>query len=337
MTIINAATGEPDSIYYRGFNVATSTNGAHFDNTLVDSAVVTYQYTGEAEFLFGTSLTEFWYHQHWMVSSGGGSDAGMILGVKSSSGFEIRLRGDGGNNSTRMSIAVEITADGTTWTQVGSTFYFGQGIEYLFDMHVKFGSGGFIRIYMDGVKVFSYSATITTLTGTADRVRLGCGRQSGDVRSSEFIVADECTIGMRMNTLRVTSGGTTSAWSNGVTEIDDAAGAIDNNDYIYTNTIGNVSTFVIENVSAPTAITDGRKIAALAATFAAFLPPDATPGDLRAVVRSGSTNYESSDLSVRNDGGFFAATALWATDPDTSVAWTSTGINNAEIGVKAVA
>lgn len=335
MTIFNVASGEPDSIHRVGYLAAGSTNSTYFDAGM-DSAIQSSAYLGDVDFKFGSALGEFWYHQNMYCGSGGSGDTGPLLTFYSATGPELRFRTDGSNNSARMTMRVEITADGSAWTQLGSTFFFSPNLLTKLDVNIKFGTGGFVRIYLNGRLVFSHSATLTSQTNTASFVRLSAGRSALDMRSSEFIVADTNTIGMRMNTLRITGAGTTSQWDNAYTEVDDAAGVIDNTDYIHTATVNDIMTFATENITAATAVTTGRRIALLATTFAAFLPPDATPGDLRCVVRSGTTNYESADKGVPMDGGQWAMTHLWTTDPDTAAAWTSTNINNVEIGVKAV-
>lgn len=337
MTIYNVATGELDSVHRISQSATTNTSNAYYDSNTVDAAVQTGNEVGEVKFDFNASLGEFWLHMNLYYGSGGTGDTGVLFLFESSTGAELRVRTDGSNSSNRCSFRVEITSDGTSWTQLGSTVFIGPNAQAKFDMHVKFGTGGFVRMYRNGVRFFSHSATLTSQTNTASSVRIGGPRANAtDVRTSELIVADTNTISMRLHVLRINAAGTTSQWDNAYTEIDDAAGAIDNNDYIHTAVVNDIMTFAMENPAPGTAVTTGRSISGLATTFAAFLPPDATPGDLRSVVRVAGTNYESADLNMPRHGGMHPLTHIWTTNPNTTIAWTTSDIDSAEIGVKAV-
>lgn len=101
-------------------------------------------------------------------------------------------------------------------------------------------------------------------------------------------------------------------------------------DYVYTNTAGNADTYTVSDISAGTSSVKCVQVQARADYTGA-----ATPVHLNLVVRSGGTDYPSADVAVTT-----AATSLcavWVTDPATSSAWTATGVNSAEIGVKAKA
>ena len=50
------------------------------------------------------------------------------------------------------------------------------------------------------------------------------------------------------------------------------------------------------------------------------------------ICRSGSTNYEGSEFAPDTDYTYFQN--VWETDPDTASAWTVSGVNSAEFGIK---
>jgi hypothetical protein len=60
---------------------------------------------------------------------------------------------------------------------------------------------------------------------------------------------------------------------------------------------------------------------------------DASPYDLKTVVKSGGTKYDSSAETIGNSD-YAMKDRLMVTDPDTGSAWTQNGINNVEMGVK---
>lgn len=56
------------------------------------------------------------------------------------------------------------------------------------------------------------------------------------------------------------------------------------------------------------------------------------PRGLKNLVRSGTTNYEGSELTLTDSYAY--KTDRWENDPDTAVAWTESGVNAIEAGVK---
>ena len=102
-------------------------------------------------------------------------------------------------------------------------------------------------------------------------------------------------------------------------------------DYVSLNHIGNVDTYAAGDLVGAIGSVKCVQVQALAKAEG-----EPTPTNLQLVLRSGGTDYVGSSHEVPNTNAAQLA-SIWVTDPATAAAWIESGINDMEIGVKAVA
>ena len=321
-----------------GTTVRNSSYSAVGVSTMSNSTNTVFSATGrEQELVFSSAVGSFWFHATYSQIAFTATDAGEVLRFKSASGGELRLRGNGsGGTALECMMRFEKTTNGTTWTQIGSSFLLRSGVVLNLDLKVILhASTGEVRLFANGVQVFSFTGDTSTQTNTANGVYLGnstTGAASSDIVWSELVVADEPTFDWHVATLNPTAAGTHTQWTGAFSDIDDAG--VNYADLITTNVVNNQSSFQItDTVSTQT---NNNIIKALAVASRSSITPDATPADLQHIVRSGGTTYATANLAVPKDGNYHSRSTLYATDPATSAAWTPAGVNALEIGVKAV-
>jgi hypothetical protein len=121
-----------------------------------------------------------------------------------------------------------------------------------------------------------------------------------------------------------TTGWTASAGSN--YQCVDEATPNDDTDYVSTSTLTAKDTYAFPSVVA------GAEVKAIQ-VFAAVRKATEGPGKVKHVVRSNSTDYDSAEMGIGGTTYSYTRT-VHETDPATGVAWTESGVNAAEFGIK---
>jgi hypothetical protein len=120
------------------------------------------------------------------------------------------------------------------------------------------------------------------------------------------------------------TGWTASAGSN--YQCVDETSPNDDTDYVSTSTVDAKDTYAWNNVAA------GAEIKAVQ-LLSAIRKAAEGPGKVKHVIRSNSTDYDSAEMSIGGTTYSYLRT-VHETDPATAVAWTESGFNSAEFGVK---
>lgn len=226
--------------------------------------------------------------------------------------------------------------NGSTWTSFAAT---GPGTSRLFiretytlDFHWLIdNSAGLVEVYLEGRLWMAFSGdTLLNTSTTADRVSVFCPTTSTSayLYLGGVVVADEPTIGWRIGALTPNAGGTTVDWTNTYTNVIQR----DNDDatYLESGTAGQIELMALP--AAPTMV-DDYEIKAVAVNFRAA-DTGADPQQVRALVRSGGTNYNGATEALAN-GTWQGFMALWATDP-AGGAWGRTALDALEAGVECI-
>lgn len=121
-----------------------------------------------------------------------------------------------------------------------------------------------------------------------------------------------------------TTGWTASAGSN--YQCVDEATPNDDTDYVSTSTVDAKDTYAFTDCAA------GATIKAVQLLSAVRKGAEG-PGKIKHVVRSNSTDYDSAEMGIGGTSYSYCRT-VHETDPATGVAWTESGFNGAEFGVK---
>lgn len=225
------------------------------------------------------------------------------------------------------------TDGGTNWTTMGSTFTLSQNILYIIDLQVKIhASTGEAKVYKDGTLTIDFTGDTTSQDNAVRYVDL---RSAGDFKYwSQVIVADEYTVGWKVNYLEPTTNGGATGWSGGVTDLTTGIYTGISNKGLHTDTNDTVSTFVLDDIytGASTLVVDSVFVAARGS-----MSSGTSVSDLKAVVRIGGTNYDSTDSLSRiiNDGSEYSDIVKFGTNPSNGSGWTQADVNGIEAGVRA--
>jgi hypothetical protein len=100
----------------------------------------------------------------------------------------------------------------------------------------------------------------------------------------------------------------------------------DDTDYVSSSTLNAKDLYAMEDCAA------GADIRAVQVVTAMRKGTEG-PGKIKHVIRSSSTDYDSAEISLGGTAYSFNRT-IWETDPATAAAWTESGWNAAQVGVK---
>lgn len=193
------------------------------------------------------------------------------------------------------------------------------------------GAGSF-EVFVGGVSIFSDSSLDNTNSSNQSitRVQLGapitCDFDDFWVQNTINNPGD-----LRIATLFPSADGylnqfTRSAGSTNYTLVDEATHNSDT-DYVEDGTVGHIDSYAMSNL--PT-VPNGVKALVVRAVGR---KTDAGAKTGRIGVRSGTTNYESSDIALPASYALLSD-SIRVVDPNTSAAWTESGVNAIEAFVK---
>lgn len=220
---------------------------------------------------------------------------------------------------------------GSAWASIGSFTCYDSTLN-TFDVYIRLGNPGEVRVYLGGVPVMSTLVLDTTFGGAVtayDRLRLqNVGNLTNTViRYSEVIVADWNTIGSRLVTRIPNAAGTHNAWGGaGFGSVDDLT-----EDAVMMAS-GTVDQRFSVNVADFPALGAGESIEAV--KVGAVAVKDATgPQALNFFTRVSSTDYDvgGDQPAPASIGGL---RQVFEVNPATGLAWTVAELNAAEFGVR---
>jgi hypothetical protein len=96
-------------------------------------------------------------------------------------------------------------------------------------------------------------------------------------------------------------------------------------DYVYDSVVDQVDLYTFGNLTGTIGTIHGIVVEPV------LRKTDAGTRTARTIIRQNSTNYESSEIFPSTT--YVPYPTIWETDPDTSSAWTETGVNSAEYGI----
>lgn len=258
------------------------------------------------------------------------TDASSIVGFLDTGTIQVDLR-------FNVAGQLFVTRNGTTivgpaaGALLSNTWYF---VEFQSTINDTTGT---VTVKVNGTTVLSGSGldTKNTANASANQIRL-----YGSSTNHNFadVYANSGTGGdtgfwddIRVAVSFPDADGTTLQWTNstGSTSYDLLDETSPNTtDYISSATANQITTLSMQNLAAGVGA-----IKALAVTLY-MSKDDAGTRTGGAVVRSGGTNYVGATFSFLDTWSFVQT--LWTTDPATSAAWTESGVNAVEAGVKLI-
>ena len=330
-----AAGVEADSFGFAvGSAYTTSLSSVYRDSLYSNSAIGANVGGPIYRFDFGTGPATFWFHAcFYMDGTLSTTATGEILRFDSGTGPELRLVGTGANGvpATAVEVQWEKTTNGTTWTAVGSAFNLIAAAFYTIDLSVTLGVSGSLKCWLSAAPVVDFTGDVSTQTNTATFARLGAHTTGVVTYWTQVILADEPTIGMRLQTLAPNSSGTYLDWLGAYTTIDEAD--YSESDSMSTNVSGRRTSWNIANTSA--SLLNNNVIKALCQSMRGLNQIGSNPPDINFFLRTNSTDYNSGGLGWTTDGVRRSSHRVLTTSPNTGVAWTASNIDAVQLGVRA--
>jgi hypothetical protein len=269
-----------------------------------------------------TANSAIWVHAREYLSNLDGTNYSMVNVLSPDGVTRILVRTTGTAGTWKISTG---NAAGTITDLVSmSSECFTAGVGNILDLYINYGTSGQVTLYCNGVSVANYTGNVATNSATQlNQVVLG-GNNSSDATSwSEVIVSTTSTLGLRLVTLAPAANGNTDNWDvGGVSNVDETT--LNTSNYNASGTAGEIQLYTVTPTSLPsgswTVVDLWENIYAQVETSG--------PQHIEAMVRTGSTNYTSSNLAPAQ-GSWTWVSNDWQTNPYTGVPWTASDLGAA--------
>lgn len=326
MTVFRAGT-EWDTFIGALPGATVETNSSFYDSNFSRVALEFASSTTDPFYVLAENLGDI--PEVWVHFRNGASAlenyASTILVIYNSAGQGVlRLR----SNTVSTGWQLEYWS-GSAWTLIGSAFT-GSKISAPIDIRCKVDNTvGAFEFWVSGTMVASLTGDTDFFSGSAcDDVRIGGYRQFTPSTASEFIVADQSTVGMRVATLVPNANGANTAWTGAFGDVDESN--INDGDFISSATATQIETFGLTNLSvAAAALTPVAVVASFRGRNAASGPQNIDP-----TVRTGGTDYFGASVAGLTTTFQSGYQNVWMTNPGTGLDWTPSEIDALEAGVR---
>lgn len=245
-----------------------------------------------------------------------------LISLYNSAGTEIfRFLAQNANIHTTTEVLLTAQSwDGSAFVTVGAPFSFDAAVVTTFNLNLVAATGAY-QLYMAGS--LRDSGTANTFTNIA-KARLRAIYTNP--YWSQIIVSDESMIGNFLYRLPIDTAGANTDWTgapsdvNEITYSDATFNSSATNGDLETDTCStlDLSAYTIQDVGLSVRANCGA----------------GGPQNLQLAVRTHSTDYTSS--SKAQAAGYAVSQNGWATNPNTSAAWTPTEVEDGEYGYKAI-
>ena len=210
------------------------------------------------------------------------------------------------------------------------------GTPVLIEVHYKpHNTEGIFQVKVGGILDIDFTGDTTDGATAIDAIRLG--GDGGYYSSCWFdnVVVDNAAWPGNTKIMAIvpTGAGASTQWAPSAGSNFQCVDEIpaDETDFVSTNTIGHLDTYAAADLTGSIENVKCVQVQALAVKEGA-----PTPLNLQLAVKSGATTYLSADKAIPATTST-ALAALWEADPATEAPWEITAVNDAEIGMKAVA
>ncbi len=304
-----------DSFDYFGSAGENSTTG--YDNSFTRQAFVV-----SAESSPGTTnyaLTPGWsaVQEAWFHFRLGAGGTGHIIYLMDGADPVFRLTSTSGRVHK-----LEYLSAPATWTQIGSTATLA-AITINYDLYFKSGISGEAALFANQVEVISGIADMS-YAPDVDNVKLVASHSSNFF--SQFVVAEESTIGWRLAQGYMSASGSDTAWTGDYSGVDEAD--LNDADFINSGSADQVETFVHTTPSLTGYIPRAVCVTARAKRDASG------PQSMQLALRSAGTNYFSATKALGL--GYSAVQNIWETNPATAADFLTSQISALQPGVKSI-
>lgn len=210
----------------------------------------------------------------------------------------------------------------------------------LFDLFINYTSAGGVTLYLNGIPVITYSGDPRTDSATQlNQVEFAnLGLSAGGVTAtetswSEIIMADQDTRSMALVTMAPQASGNTQAWTpNTLANINKTTAS--DSTFISTTTNNTLSQWT-QPTTLPTGVWNVLAMVQNARVQASVTGPQHFDWSCRT---GGSDYLAGTSQAPPSGGGFQNFQRIWATNPRTSAAWTTTDITGGlQFGIDSLA
>jgi hypothetical protein len=266
-------------------------------------------------------LDELWLHCEFTMSTSSSSSAFTTFVSLYNGATEVFRLERSGVGYLRMQALIA-----SVWTTVGSetaATWGGFGSREVIDVHIVGNSGtGTATLYTAGSERTTATANLASVASIDTLRTFGSSNAT-----SQFIVADEPTIGWRLATYYPNGNGAATTWIGDYTSVDELD--YTDADFIYSATANEVETFTCTGP----ALT-GYVVRAVG-VYARAKCGVGGPQNIQLALRVNGTNYFSGTkaLSV----GYNNVGHIWTQNPDTAADWLTTAVAAIQPGVKSIA
>jgi hypothetical protein len=332
--------GRLDSVTPIGTPTETNTT-TMFDTALSDAAIVCNGTNSFSTKLYrnnpNEALTEttvvsgdtLYLHVVSRQSSGNSSVGNVILFYGSDGYPWLSVRNPGTTGNFQMFYNTG-TGPAPVWTATGTPFIAGTGATLLtYDFQITLGSPHSVTAYVNNSSLMTTTFTLANLTNIA-KIEFTAVNSTATQNYSQILITRNIpTVGAKVKTIRATGAGSNSAWTGAHTNVNEAVNSDATVDT--TGTPDLVQTYAMADYTPP----EGYVIKSIWQWLRAK-NDGATPLNLKSVLKTGGTDYVSTNLANMTIG--FAPVGIkYDTNPATSGGWLSADWNASEIGYKSAA
>jgi hypothetical protein len=329
MTILFAGTEEDATTRVSGVPTA-ETNAARRDANFVRAAHESLAASVSSQIDF-EAQTDLWFHfDYVLIGATGAADGSMFEFIDvGAAQVVVRLWSQdashyleywNGASFTRMTVPLP-----------HNRLYYGDNYETV-DIHIKLHDTlGEFQFFVNNTLVTEFTGDTLLYTPTDNINQMKWRGVSNDYNTtSQIIVADEPTIGMKCATLYPTADGANIDFSGTYADIDESV--VYDDATLASSTVANdISTYVVSDLSAIAQDYDVKAVVVSARMKASAGAPE----NAQMALRTNSTNYFGGTLSGLS-ASFAPLQEIWETNPDTAAVWTVSEVQALEGGVKSI-
>lgn len=308
----------------RGTHIQMSSAGGTYETDYGSGSIIVQKQVSEPYLDLLSNKTDFWLHFDLYAETTGstasdfiefrsnGGTLQILVSLTGSFAFDFQKSTNGTSGAGSLS--------GTSFTMTPST-------RHTFDMHIKLGVSGEIKLYKDGSLEFTYSGDLTTNGDQAIRYVTWRGTTvaSHNIYLSQVVADTGSTVGFKVfsgypiNTDTFTDW--TGSWVGKANQNfnEEAAGT-------YSNVVGDKVSWTGQNL--PVAASS-MAVRAVVNSARAYVTPGATPQSIAPGLRFSSTNYEGDTFTLDENLGVQYCQHIWNQNPQTGLQWTYSDANSA--------
>jgi hypothetical protein len=350
MSVIDVAWSEPAAIDFE--NLPTPLGLGVFSNSFqpfvagsVDTIYTSHGFATSRDFNHiylrsPNGLTTFWLHFGIKTAVSNVAEQGTtpingIPTVKFYHNNQIQFRMGRGNASATNWYFNKTIDNGVNWTQVGTFAIVPAATLMLLDIKVVISATvGIYEIYKDGVLLTSFSGNTSSTDNAVSLIELGSGIElysSSNNIYSQMILADENTIGFKVQTLKVLSDNTPGTFLGTFARVNASTYTPTSNLSVSSNTPDASIVFTVTDTIANSLTIDSvwtgarkRKVGPSAVTKSSF------------VLKIGATEYVDTPHNS-TIGEEVAIKTKWSANPSNGSGWTNATVDALQIGCKVLA